>query len=83
MADRLKLAIGLIEEVAEQMNTAGKVCECCGITRRENMDDYQGRQALDAASQRLIKLYEKLYEGTWEGREIAPVVGASTLRGGK
>lgn len=82
LAAKIKEALGLIEEVGDQMNDRQKSCKCCGLSVRENMDDYQGKQALDACSQRLAKLYEKLYEGAWEGREIAPVMNASAVRAG-
>jgi hypothetical protein len=81
LGERLKTVIRLLEEVGADMNDRTRVCDCCGLAVRQNMDDYQAKQAVDAAASRIVKLYDKLYEGEWAGREIAPVVSAQRKRG--
>lgn len=76
----LEMAFSLVESVKAEMNTATKSCPCCGVSVRENLDDHNASQALDAAAVRLRKLSEKLRSGDWSGREIAPVVQAEVLR---
>ena len=83
MGEKLKAAIALLEEVGDEMNTSARACQCCGLSVRESMDDYQGKLAIDGAVGRVTKLYERLYNGEWQGREMAPVVTAQSLRGGK
>lgn len=81
LAERLKLCLSILEEIGDDMNTASSACTCCGLTRRENMDDYQAKQSIEGAANRISKLYEKLFDGEWSGRELVPVVDAETLRG--
>ena len=81
LGDKLKFCLALLEEIGDDMNDRAKVCTCCGLAVRESMEDYQAKQAIEGAANRLAKLYEKLFDGTWHGRELAPVVDASTLRG--
>lgn len=83
LGDKLKLTLALLEEIGDDMNTNTKTCTCCGLAVRENMDDYQAKQAIEASANRLAKLYEKLYDGAWPGRELAPVVNASQVRRGE
>lgn len=80
LGEKLKTALALLEEIADDMNDHAKACACCGLSVRENMDDYQAKQAAEAAANRIARLYEKLYDGSWAGRELAPVVNASTVR---
>lgn len=80
VAERMKMALRLLDDLAEEMNTATKVCSCCGISVRENMDDWQAHQAFDAAARRVEKMYEKLTNGFWSGRSLVPVMDASAAR---
>lgn len=82
MAEKLKQIVALIEEVSDDLNDRSKACECCGLSVRESMYDYQAKQALDGAAGRVVRLYEKLVDGTWQGREMAPVKNASDVRRG-
>jgi len=80
IGERLKAAIGIIEEISEEMDDTAVVCSQCAINHRRNMDDYKAKQALEAAADRLSKLYDMIYEGKWQGRELAPVVTAESVR---
>lgn len=80
MAEKLKHIVALIEEVSDELNDRSKPCECCGLVVRESMDDYQAKQALDGAANRVTRLYEKLVDGAWQGREMAPVQSAADAR---
>jgi len=82
MLDRLVLARSILREVDGQMNTRTTTCKCCGVSVRENLDDFNGSQALFACLGRIDKMIERLQAGQWKGREVAPVVDASRLRGG-
>jgi len=82
MAERLRMALALLEEVGDQMNVEGKSCECCGLTVRVNIDDYQAKQTIDGCANRIARMYERLIEGTWHGRDVVPVVSASQMRQG-
>lgn len=81
VGEKLKLCLSLLEELGDDMNDRTDACTCCGLAVRVSMDDYQAKQAIEASATRLAKLYEKLFDGTWIGRELAPVVDASTMRG--
>jgi len=81
LASKLKTCLALLEEIGDDMNDSTRACGHCGLAVRESMDDYQAKQAVEASANRLSKLYEKLFDGTWPGRELAPVVDASTMRG--
>jgi hypothetical protein len=81
MIDRLKTAQALLDEVSNALDDKGSPCACCGFVVRSNFDDYQGKQAISGASNRREKLVERLVTGNWQGRELAPVVTAETMRG--
>lgn len=83
LGEKLKLTLALLEEIGDAMNTNTRTCSCCGLAVRENMDDYQAKQAVEASANRIAKLYEKLFDGAWPGRELAPVMDASKMRGGR
>ncbi len=83
LSQKLKTILSLLEEIGDSMNVRTSVCDCCGIVVRQNMDDYQAKQATDASANRIAKLYEKLMDGEWDGREIAPVVSADRARGSR
>ena len=78
---RLKTVMGVLEDLSEQMNDSASPCKACGVSIRENMDDYRAKQSLDAVLERLGKMYSALFDGAWHGREIAPVVTAESIRG--
>ncbi len=78
---KLKQALALLEEIGDDMNDGAVACSCCGLNVRKNQDDYQAKQAVEAAASRIAKLYEKLFDGSWPGRELAPVIDASQVRG--
>lgn len=80
MLEKLESAIAHIDDISNAMNDRAKECACCGLSVRDSMDDYVAKQALEAAAQRLSKLYSKLLDG-WPGRELGLVVQARTLRG--
>ena len=80
LADRLRHAIAVLDELADEMDDSSRACGECGLVVRKNMDDYQGKQAFEAASNRVVKMYEKLVVGTWQGRSLVPVVDASEVR---
>lgn len=80
MLQKLETALETIHEVSREMNTHAAPCPCCGVSVRDNMDDYNGSQALEACESRLSKLVDKLRDGKWQGRSLVPVVDASTLR---
>lgn len=81
LGTRIRTALSLLEDVNDALDRGAKVCACCGTARRANMDDYQASQAIEGMVQKLGKLYEKLYDGKWEGRFIVPIEQASTVRG--
>lgn len=80
LAEKIKTVLSLLEEIADDMDDSGTTCACCGLLVRKNMTDFQAKQATEAAANRIARLYEKLFDGTWPGRELAPVVSASTIR---
>jgi hypothetical protein len=80
LAEKMKAALALLDELAEAMNGDAKACSCCGLTVRENMDDWQARQAFEAAGSRVAKMYEKLIHGQWQARSLLPVEDASEAR---
>lgn len=81
LATALKHVLSAIDDIAAEMNDESIACKCCGLVKRTNFDDHQAKQALEGAYGRLVKLYEKLMAGEWQGREMAPVAQASELRG--
>lgn len=80
LAEKIKTVLTLLEEIAEDMDDSGSTCSCCGRFARNNLVDYQGKQAAEAAANRIAKMYEILFDGGWPGRELAPVVNASEVR---
>lgn len=80
LSERLRRLLAECEDLAEAMNEKGTPCSCCGLVKRENMDDYQAKQALEACSGRIAKLVEKLHNGQWQGREYVAVTSAESLR---
>lgn len=83
LAEMMKVAIALLDQLADEMDDSGRACGECGLVVRKNMDDFQGKQAFEAASNRVVKMYEKLVAGAWAGRSLVPVVDASEVRGGR
>jgi hypothetical protein len=79
-ANKMKAVLAQLDELAEDMDESTRTCGDCGLVVRTNMDDYQGKQAFEAAGTRVSKMYEKLVNGQWPGRSLVPVVDASTLR---
>lgn len=82
LAEKMKQAIALLDELADEMDDSGRACGHCGLVVRDNLDDYQGKQAFEAASNRVVKMYEKLVAGAWSRRSLVPVVDAGELRKG-
>lgn len=82
MLEALAEARTLIRQVSAELNVNATACKCCGVVVRENLDDYNAGQALDACMSRLDKLVERLREGQWKGRDVVPTVDASRLRRG-
>jgi hypothetical protein len=80
LAAKMKSALALLDELAEDMNADAAACSCCGLSVRENMDDFQARQAFEAAGSRVSKMYDKLIHGDWLGRSLLPVENASDAR---
>jgi threonine synthase len=82
LAEKMKQAIALLDELADDMDVRAHVCEHCGLLVRENLDDFQAKQAFEAASNRVVRMYDKLITGAWAGRQLMPVVDASAVREG-
>lgn len=57
---KLEAAKKLIEEVRNSLNIDSAVCECCGLTKYHNFDQYQIYGWLDAAINRLDKTSERI-----------------------
>lgn len=83
MLDALVEARALIRQVSAELNMNATACKCCGVVVRENLDDYNAGQALDACLSRLDKLVERLRTGQWKGREVVPMTDAASLRRGE
>lgn len=81
-AEKMKLALALLDELAGEVAAGSKatVCPCCGLAKRENIDDWQAFQGFEAAANRVLKNYERLTAGAWAGRSLAAIEDASTLR---
>lgn len=82
MARDMAAALQLLKGVHEQLNDAGDPCECCGMVVRENFEEYQQKQVLGGAIQRVEKSLQRLESGRWPGRQLVDVTDASDLRGG-
>ena len=81
LAAALKHVMSSLDDIAHEMNTSATACDCCGMTKRDNFDDWQARQALEGAHGRVAKLYEKLLNNDWHGRELVATTPASEMRG--
>lgn len=81
LATALKHVMSTLDDIAHEMNTSATACDCCGMVKRDNFDDYQARQAMEGAHGRIAKLYEKLLNNEWQGRQLVAVTPASEMRG--
>lgn len=61
---KLEQAKKLIEQVRDSLSSESKVCECCGLTKYQNYDQYQVREWLNAAINRLEKTTERINNDT-------------------
>lgn len=57
---KLEQARRLIEQVRDSLSLDSSVCECCGLTKYHNFDQYQVREQLNAAINRLTKTGERI-----------------------
>jgi len=80
LANGLKMLMSAIDELSAEMDDSSIFCECCGLTKRQNFDDHQAKQALDGAYGRIVKLREKLLANEWAERPVLDVTQASELR---
>jgi hypothetical protein len=57
---KINHAQALIEEVRDSLSAENINCECCGLTKYTNFDQYQVREWLNAAITRLSKTSERI-----------------------
>lgn len=54
--EKLKVAFSLVEDVFKQLNIKKTDCECCGVTKYEEPDQWHQAQALTGAMTRIGKI---------------------------
>lgn len=80
MREKMTAVLATLDELASAMNTRARLCECCGLGIRENLDDWHGYQAFEAASTRVAKMRMVLDSGEWHGRSLGVVLPARVAR---
>jgi hypothetical protein len=65
---KLREAESIMRDLAAEMNVKSRLCPCCNVWIRENMDDYTIHRIFEAAATRFASLQTKLSRGEWKGR---------------